>query len=423
MTDETRNQNSGAPPTLDKAALAELLLDALTEGSDPGLLARKAAGAELTPEEQSQLDELLESSPRVRDELRVLENFDPSQYATAAQAAPVPVLRVAAQKSFLASLGDFLFSGPGLLTAATAGAAAALALYVLPGSGGPSGEIRSIPGSEAQLARAPQPELADPAPQAPTQSSPSVTVVARNTAPGMSEEAIERARAAEEAARRKAQEEEVERPPTKPAKEDPQPILLASIAYSAPAGARAIPSGPIYRGIGDGPGSSHLARGLAPAHVAHTVSASPTLFWHLAEAPESNWRFRFELATENAFEPERAFELPVKPTRAGTYRISLADLGIELKPGTTYSWSVLIRGGGPGKDSSAEGWIQRINQPASLTTQLGYNPLKNAYAYASANVWYDALASVMNAIEADPNNTEAKQAHKKLLTDASISLR
>src|SRR5258706_283076 len=96
-----------------------------------------------------------------------------------------------------------------------------------------------------------------------------------------------------------------------------------------------------------------------------------------------------------------------KSEKAGIHRVSLAQQKVGLKPRVTYKWTIAR---GPQTDNRslnvvAGGSIQRVEADPKLTTALEGAPLLDqAGVFAQNGIWYDALESLSNAIEASPDD-------------------
>jgi len=148
-----------------------------------------------------------------------------------------------------------------------------------------------------------------------------------------------------------------------------------------------------------------LPLALAPDHVAHTVAASPVLYWHIDGVPPETARVVFTLTRDDAADPVREIELP-HPARAGIQRLRLADHGVELQRGVEYAWSISLvpDAGDHEEDAVSTAYVRRVGRDA-----LG-GRAPSPGAYADAGLWYDALASLSDEIEAgaDPELSEAR---------------
>ena len=156
---------------------------------------------------------------------------------------------------------------------------------------------------------------------------------------------------------------------------------------------------------------------LVPAHLAETMSESPSLFWFVSATPPASAHATLVIASEDAIEPLAEVSLPL-PRSAGIQRVRLSDLGVVLEPGVEYEWSIAL---GPDAESSARdqvatGYITRVAEPAELSARG-----KSAGALASAGLWYDALAAISDEVEARPSDPRPRAARSALLRQADLN--
>jgi hypothetical protein len=155
---------------------------------------------------------------------------------------------------------------------------------------------------------------------------------------------------------------------------------------------------------------------LAPVHTAETVSARPSLFWHIDSPPASDARLVFTLVDDLHVDPIAEFELP-RPRRAGIQRVDLAARGVTLEPDVEYEWSIALVSDlrSRSDDRISAGYIRRVAAPAELERELA-----TARAYAAHGLWYDALASIADAIEASPGSAALRAQRDSLLRQAHL---
>jgi hypothetical protein len=190
-------------------------------------------------------------------------------------------------------------------------------------------------------------------------------------------------------------------------------LAMAVPDYRAPEGAIEFGAhGGIIRGAGD---AIELAA-LAPAHAGLSATPAPELFWSLGALPPAG-SGRFELLVQDPNAPDPLLEVPLEVTQAGVQRVSLAEHGVALEPEVDYAWSVAFRTDPlhPSRDPFARGWVRHVPAPARLA---GLAPAEAPRALAEAGYWYDALAAVHGALDAQPDNASVRAAWDALLEAA-----
>ena len=120
---------------------------------------------------------------------------------------------------------------------------------------------------------------------------------------------------------------------------------------------------------------------LAPDHVGLTAGDQPTLYWYASGSVDQP--VEFAITADNVETPLTDVKLP-SPAPAGVNAVKLKQLGVHLKPGTPYQWSISIVRNGDARsaDLVASGYVE-------------FDPAKpkpaEAAAAAQAGLWYDAV--------------------------------
>jgi hypothetical protein len=166
-------------------------------------------------------------------------------------------------------------------------------------------------------------------------------------------------------------------------------------------------------------GSRALATPLAlvPDHLAYTVNASPSIFWHV-DGPVDGARVFFSIVDEEDLDG-LDFEVELEsPTQAGIHRVRLSDLGITLAGDTEYHWyiSVVPDMESRDRDRISDGYVSRIDEPLLD----GHDPV--ASTFAELGLWYDALESLSDAIDSDPADLELRVQRNSLLLQAGLEV-
>jgi hypothetical protein len=211
-------------------------------------------------------------------------------------------------------------------------------------------------------------------------------------------------------------------PPTPPAEAGAAPAKRSLLKYSAPktggGGARIDGDGG-SRGLSDKIKLPPIYV-LVPDSAALTTEESPTLFWY--QSAPADLRFEFTLTEPK--NPKPVLKLAVvKAPQAGIHRISLGKQGVQLKTGVTYKWTVAWVPDQNNRSLNviAGGSIERVEPDAKLTAALeGAHGADLAGVYARNGIWYDALESISNAIEAAPDDKSLQNERADLLDQAGL---
>ena len=203
-------------------------------------------------------------------------------------------------------------------------------------------------------------------------------------------------------------------------KVEPSPTRAPSkLLYKPPAGAGNIPTR-VSGGARGGGGSDASLLALVPDHAALTTHAQPSLFWF--QSKPAKVKLELTLIEPGKAKPLLALKAE-QASKAGIRRIKLASYKVELQPEVPYEWVIAIVPDAANRsmDVIAKGTIKRIAPPASLTKDVeNLEPLDRAAAYAEAGIWYDALESISNAVDAHPDDTSIRAQRASLLKQVGL---
>jgi len=162
---------------------------------------------------------------------------------------------------------------------------------------------------------------------------------------------------------------------------------------------------------------------LAPDKVRGLTSrAQPDLYWYLSKP--TTVPIEFTLIDEEAVEPLLEIRLP-QPSTGGLQRIRLSDYGIHLKDDKMYRWSIalVMDGEHRSKDIMAGARIQ-LALPSEIPTDhlAGADPFHATFIHAEAGLWYDAIASVSEAIQSDPEQEQYRDMRAGLLEQVGLEV-
>jgi hypothetical protein len=171
------------------------------------------------------------------------------------------------------------------------------------------------------------------------------------------------------------------------------------------------------RGIGD---STITVDVLAPDDVGLTTKEQPSLFWYQSKPAKA--KFELTLLQENKAKPLVQVTAEQSMT-AGIQRVKLSDHGVKLSPGVEYQWVVALITDPDNRSSDlvASGVIKRIEASPELTKSIAAaTPDSLPGIYAANGIWYDALTSLSDRIDADPGNKALQEARADLLRQAGL---
>jgi hypothetical protein len=159
---------------------------------------------------------------------------------------------------------------------------------------------------------------------------------------------------------------------------------------------------------------------LVPEDSGLTMSEQPALYWFISSA--TTLPVEVTISDPRATQPLLETRLP-SPVQPGVHRIKLADHGVRLAPGVAYRWSVTVISdvNRRSRDILAGGVIERVEAPAGLREKLALvHSDEYPFVFAQAGLWYDALDSISNLIEAKPDDAQLRKQRSALLTQVGL---
>jgi hypothetical protein len=156
-----------------------------------------------------------------------------------------------------------------------------------------------------------------------------------------------------------------------------------------------------------------------------TVAAYPTFFVYMPTLSPDNSSLPVEFLLKDSNENELYKTTFRTGGMSGIVALSLpAHAGLSpLKVGQDYQWSfsLLCREDERSQDITVEGWTRRVELNSSLSTQLAQAPpQKQVELYAQAEIWHDALATLVQLRRERPNDAMIAADWVKLLSSAGL---
>jgi hypothetical protein len=161
---------------------------------------------------------------------------------------------------------------------------------------------------------------------------------------------------------------------------------------------------------------------LAPDDVGWTTQEQPSLFWYQSKPADA--RFELTLLEDNKVKPLVQVTIE-RSTKAGIQRLKLSDYAVKLAPEVEYQWVVALVSDPDNRSSDlvASGMIKRVEIPGDLKTKLETAvPSSLPGLYAEAGIWYDALATLSDQIEAHPEDSALKASRADLLRQVGLKV-
>jgi hypothetical protein len=159
---------------------------------------------------------------------------------------------------------------------------------------------------------------------------------------------------------------------------------------------------------------------LVPDHVGLTLEAQPTLYWEFSQ--ETSARIHVTVIDEESVEPLLAVSAAGSAS-GGIHALRLADYEVRLEVGKTYEWSIAVVPDPDRRelDKVARAFIARIAADEPLRAALGEADRRTRSRVLAQNgIWYDAFASLSEAIAAEPANRAIRAERASLLEQVGL---
>ena len=162
--------------------------------------------------------------------------------------------------------------------------------------------------------------------------------------------------------------------------------------------------------------SSKTLKALVPSNNSGlTVAERPTIYVYVPPTTAPEVYFSLEDHNRNPY-----FQTNVAIDGGeGIVAIQLPEDAPPLEMGKDYQWHFVIKCEGRlgPRNPIASGWIRRV--PRRNITAEG-TPEEIANAYGRAGIWYDSLATLMKAREAQPGDISIADELQELLTSVGL---
>ena len=188
--------------------------------------------------------------------------------------------------------------------------------------------------------------------------------------------------------------------------------------YSPPS--RGAPGGRIGGGTRGGGQNVFVLSVLAPDHSAFTTTEQPSLYWYISKP--TSLPVELTVMDPQGIKPILETQLP-SPSKAGIQRVRLADYNVHLAPGAAYRWFVAVVPDADrrSKDILAGGAIERVDLQEDVKAKVAKASDKELpFVYAQAGLWYDALKSISDLIDAAPQNQDLHNQRTALLKQVGL---
>jgi hypothetical protein len=159
---------------------------------------------------------------------------------------------------------------------------------------------------------------------------------------------------------------------------------------------------------------------LSPDETGLTTQEQPSLFWYQSKPAEA--KFEMTLLEENKVKPLLQVQVD-RSANSGIQRLKLSDHGVKLVPGVEYRWVVALVTDPDNRSSDlvASGFIQRVEASSELKEKIAKaSPSTRPMLYAEEGIWHDALGSLSDLIDAEPDNKALRAQRADLLRQVGL---
>jgi hypothetical protein len=165
--------------------------------------------------------------------------------------------------------------------------------------------------------------------------------------------------------------------------------------------------------------TSNALTALSPgSHVGLTQAERPIFLVYLPKTTAKK-------AELSLFDEQRngIYQVSIPVVKAGLVSIRLPDTAPALAKDKPYYWSFALacNANDRTEDWVVGGWIERTQPSDSLKQQLATStPLEKVSLYAKQGFWYDALTTLTQLQETQPNNPEMAASWAQLLKSVGL---
>ena len=160
---------------------------------------------------------------------------------------------------------------------------------------------------------------------------------------------------------------------------------------------------------------------LAPEAVGKTSRTQPVLAWHLSKP--SNLPVIISISEAGNPTPLKRWQINA-PQQAGFHRIDLAKENVSLVIGPTYEFVVALVQDPRrrSRDVVAIGYVQRVAADPAMDAKLArLRRIERVEPLAAADLFYDAAAEAVIAIDANPSNPAAAKYRQEFLNQMQLT--
>ncbi len=155
-------------------------------------------------------------------------------------------------------------------------------------------------------------------------------------------------------------------------------------------------------------------------HTGLTSSPQPLLYWYISKLDIEPYQFiEFKLA-ESGESILTTQLIPLK--KAGIQKLDLKKYDIKLKANKLYSWSIsLVKSqDSPFDNYTDSAFIKYIKNNDVMTKNFKEAIPYQAYIYAQAGIWHEAISTILLHLENQPDDRSSKQSLVTLMKQGGL---
>jgi hypothetical protein len=151
--------------------------------------------------------------------------------------------------------------------------------------------------------------------------------------------------------------------------------------------------------------------------VGVTISPNPTIYFYIPAATKSRAVVTLSDAEEQTTLARETFDDGF--AKPGVYHAQMRTLKQPLKADRVYTWTIAIKSpDGKNENNAMAIALVRYHPDAELSAKLnGLSAEERARLLGSSGVWYDAIAALGEAIDANPADPFLRAERTRLLTE------
>ncbi|MBO9998581.1 MAG: DUF928 domain-containing protein [Cyanobacteria bacterium SID2] len=151
-----------------------------------------------------------------------------------------------------------------------------------------------------------------------------------------------------------------------------------------------------------------------------TIDERPTVFVYIPQTSARSVRAKLEDEAGNLYYYNE--NLPISET-PGIYAFRFPSSTPSLEAGQRYQWTMAVtcREASRYDDPSVSGWIERIEPDLALDRSDREPSLELAASYAADGLWFDALTTLAELRQSQPNNPTVTREWETLLDSIGLA--